>query len=250
MIEATLLGKYRLPIHISLSSEEDRAKGKRSYAHYLSEHQPLVAAKVAATKWLLDNCGLDADGSYTSVEYLAGVGIQTCLIMNTFNIREQALRELDATCVQQLSSVAWGVPTEVRRQDVLDGLKNPTPADLVFLDFPSSSVLTLKKKWLGFENVFSNTPKLVVWTDTSVTYPLTIHGARYAEIMRHNEPIKTESEYLKAVSSWLNREHGYSIAAAAFRARNAVYIAARPGTHEMKTARFMPADHAGDFTLN
>ena len=250
MMEATLLGKYRLPIHIALSSEEDRAKDKRSYAHYLSEHQPLVAAKVAATRWLLDNCGLDKQGHYTSVEYLAGVGIQTCLITNTFNIKEQSLRELDTACVEQLSRVEWGRPTEVRRQDVLDGLKNPTDADLVFLDFPSSSVLTLKRKWRGFESVFSSNPKLVIWTDTSVTYPMSLHGARYAEIMGHNEPIKTESDYLKAVSSWLNRENGYSITAAAFRARNAVYLAARPGKHEMKTARFMPADHADCFTLN
>lgn len=248
MSEATLLGKYTLPIHIDLVSEESRSKEKRSYAHYLAEHQPLVAAKVAATEWLLRSAGLDLTRRYTSREYLAGVGIQTILITNIFNISNQILGELDTQCVEQLARVEWNAPTTVRQQNVIEALKEPDDSQLKFLDFPASSVLTLKKKWKGFENVFESKPELVVWTDTSCTYPYSLHGKRYAEIL--NAPVTNVDEYLAGITQWLQREYNYTLVAAAFRARNAIYLAARPGAHELKTARFMPKDHEEAFKLH
>lgn len=247
MLNAKLLGKYDLPIHIALSDESDKAKGRRSYAHYLKAHQPLVAAKVAATSWVLEKTLLDPTKSYTSREYMAGVGICTALITNMLNIKSQTLNELDEECVKQLASVEWGVPTVVNRADVRKSIYEPDDSDLKFIDYPSSSVLTLHKKWVGFEKVFESAPKLVVWTDTAVTYPMSLHGEKYAKILGRKP--ENREDYVQAISEWLSERFGYSLVRAAFRGRNAVYLSAAPGCYDVELGYFAEKDHESAFFL-
>ena len=247
MRTAKLLGKYDLPINIPLADESDRTKGKRSYAHYLSAQQPLVATKVAATAWLLDKTPLDPARSYTSREYLAGVGICTTLITKMLNISSQTLNEVDDSCLQQLESVDWGVPTTVKKAKFKKSILEEDDSDLKFLDFPSSSILTLQTKWAGFERVFDSKPSLVVWTDTAVTYPLSLHGAKYASILGKRP--ENREEYVQAISEWLSSRFGYSLVRAAFRGRNAVYLSATPGEHTPELGYFLKTEHLDAFSM-
>ena len=96
-------------------------------------------------------------------------------------------------------------------------------SQLKFLDLPNSSILQIEKKWKdGFYKLFDSKPKLVVWTDTSVTYPMSLHGEKYVD----------------SYSKWLYNKFGYSIKRAAFRARNAVYFAAISGDHKTESKSF------------
>jgi hypothetical protein len=234
--EATLAGQWKLPFHIQLKSEDNIGLHKRSYIHYLADHQPLVAAKVAATKWSLEKTLLDPNTSYTSREYLAGVGIMTCIITNMLKISKQTLGELDAECVEQLRSADWRVPTTVNHESVIDALQEEDNSDLKFLDFPNSSILQLNKQWKGFEKAFDSKPKFLMWTDTSVTYPTSLHGEKYSELL--GETVTNKEEYVRGISNWLYKNFGYSLIRAAFRDRNAVYFSCAPGKREVEMAHF------------
>jgi hypothetical protein len=190
---------------------------------------------------------LDPNKSYTSREYLAGVGICTALITNILNIKSQILNELDDECVTQLVSVEWGTPTVVTKADVRKSILEPDDSDLKFIDYPSSSILTLHKKWAGFEKVFESSPKLVVWTDTAVTYPMSLHGERYATILGRKP--ENREDYVQAISQWLSNHYGYSLIRAAFRGRNAVYLSAAQGYHNLERGYFLEGDHADAFKL-
>ena len=213
--EAILAGKWKLPFHIKLHAENDVELHKRSYIHYLADHQPLVAAKVAATEWSLKRTLLDPEKSYTSREYLAGVGVMTCIITNMLKLSSQVLGELDAECVEQLRLNDWGVPTEVKHESVIDALQVEDNSDLKFLDFPNSSILQLQKQWKGFENAFNSKPKFVMWTDTSVTYPTSLHGEKYSELL--GVKVTNKEEYVLGISQWFYKNFGYSLLRAAFR---------------------------------
>jgi hypothetical protein len=119
-----------------------------------------------------------------------------------------------------------------------------TDYDLKFADFPSSSVLSVQNKWKGFRKLFESKPKLVVWTDTSISYPMKIHGARYAQIFNSDELV-TREDYVEQYALWLQHEFDYSIVKAAFRGKNAVYLAAVPGTRDTETKAF-PLDQYSD----
>lgn len=245
--EALLMGKWKLPFYINLDSEDSVELHKRSYIHYLAAHQPLVAAKVAATNWSLQKTLLDPEKKYSSREYLAGVGIMTCIITNVLNISNQTVGELDEDCVKQLKAVDWGVPTEVKHQNVLDALQEEDNSDLKFLDFPNSSILQLKKQWKGFENAFNSKPKFVMWTDTSVTYPTSLHGEKYSELL--GVKVTTKEEYVKGISTWLYNNFGYSLLRAAFRDRNAVYLSCAPGKHEVEMEYFPAKGNEASFVI-
>jgi hypothetical protein len=245
--EATLMGKWKLPFHIKLHSEDNVELHKRSYIHYLADHQPLVAAKVVATAWALEKTLLDTDKSYTSREYLAGVGVMTCIITNMLNISKQTLGELDAECVEQLRLTNWGVPTVVNHESVIDALQKEDDSDIKFLDFPNSSILQLQKQWKGFENAFTSRPKFLMWTDTSVTYPTSLHGEKYSEIL--GVKVTTKEEYVKGISTWLYKNFGYSLIRAAFRDRNAVYLTCAPGQYEVEMKHFPAKGNESNFII-
>ena len=69
-----------------------------------------------------------------------------------------------------------------------------------------------------------------------MTYPISIHGPKYEKEI--GAPITTQSEYLMRYSEWLYNTNGYSICRAAYRARNAVYLLARPGNHVLEEKYF------------
>lgn len=244
---AMLMGKWKLPFHIKLESEDDVDLHKRSYIHYLASHQPLVAAKVIATSWALEKTLLDPEKSYTSREYLAGVGVMTCIITNMLKISHQILGELDASCVDQLRLTDWGVPTKVKHESVLDALQEKDDSDLKFLDFPNSSILQLKKQWKGFEKAFESSPKFVMWTDTSVTYPMSIHGKKYSELF--GTSVTSKEEYVEAMSEWLYSNFGYSLVRAAFRDRNAVYLTSAPGKYKVEMQHFPAKGNESNFVI-
>lgn len=226
MSKALICGKWELPLNFGVSDESSVSTHKRSYGHFVATQPELVAAKCAATNWLLNI--LDDTQEYSSREYFAGVGITTRIVTGKFKIRSQALSDEYLGCVDQLNSVDWGVTTLVRQQDARKAMLEEDDSDLKFYDFPHSSILHLQKKWSGFQRAFDSKPKLVVWTDTAVAYHMAIHGKRYAAAFGIDK-VESHEDYVAGMSSWLYSQFGYTIARAAFRANNAVYFAAVPG---------------------
>jgi hypothetical protein len=109
--------------------------------------------------------------------------------------------------------------------------------DLKFLDLPNSSILQITTKWKdGFNKLFESEPKLVVWTDTSIAYPISIHGRKYGIIL--NAKLETKSDYINEYSAWLFGNFGYSIKRAAIRGANAVYFAAVQGLVDTTISSF------------
>jgi len=164
MSKAILCNKYELPLNFDLKAEDDVSTYKQSYAHFIATKPGLVAAKAAATDWLLDI--LNPDSEYTSREYFAGVGIVTCILNNKFKITSQILNDSSDVCVNQLNATPWTVTTLVRQQDARKAMLEEDNSDLKFYDFPASSILHLNKKWSGLKSGFASQPKLLVWTDT------------------------------------------------------------------------------------
>jgi hypothetical protein len=242
---AKICNEWDLPFNIDVKSEDSVSLHNRSYIHYAAQHTDLVAAKCWATKWLLKSV-IQPDENYSVREYMAGIGVQTLLIQKLFKISKHNVGELDAGCVEHLLSTRWDCPITVDLEDAQKALEKNDESDLKFLDLPNSSILQITTKWKnGFDKMFESNPKLVVWTDTSVTYPMTIHGKKYGEIL--SAQVNDKYDYVNAYSNWLYNRFGYSIIRAAFRARNAVYFAAIPGKHETETKEFPVADNLDGF---
>lgn len=234
---AKLCEKWDLPFYADLESEDSTSLHNRSYIHYVAEHQPLVSAKCWATDWGLTDI-LDPSTKYTSREYFAGVGVMTTIITNKFNISKSIISERDPECVFHLRKNGWTCYHEDAKKSLLEECND---YDLKFLDFPNSSIIHIQTTWKeGFEAAFNSKPKLVMWTDTSVTYPITIHGEKYAKRLGI-ESLSSKIDYIKAYSDWLYKNYNYSIKKAAFRAKNAVYFFAIPGKHETIMKHFEPS---------
>ena len=214
----------------SLQSEDDVSLHKRSYLHYASEHSDFVAEKSWATKWLLEN--ILPDQPYTCHEYMAGIGVQTVLAQKLFNISKHIVGELDPECIEHLEQQEWDVKPIFRLESAQNAIQFSNDCDLKFLDLPSSSILKITREWKDcFLPLFENDPKLVVWTDTSITYHISIHGEKYRKILE-SDKLLTKEDYIRAYSEWLYKKFGYSIKRAAIRGRNAVYFAAVKGKEE------------------
>lgn len=211
-------------IFSDLKTEDDVSLHNRSYLHYAASHKELVAAKAWATKWLLEDI-VDTNKEYSAREYMGGIGIQSLLIQNLFKIKKHTIGELDEGCIKHLSTNDWKKTPIVLHQNVNDAIKDDEHYDFKFADFPNSSILQITTKWKNiFYKLFESKPTLVVWTDTSVTYPMSIHGEKYSKIL--SSKISNKYEYVNAYSFWLYDNFGYSIKRAAFRGKNAVYFAA------------------------
>lgn len=235
MKKAIVCKKWELPFYVELEAEDGVELHSRSYIHYIADHAPWVAAKSWATQWSLLNSGLDLEKEYTVREYFAGVGLCSVIIKNLFKVKKHVVSELDLECVQQLKGLGF----ETYHQDAAKAMCVPDTSDLKFLDLPNSSIIQIQKKWLkGFSAAFKSEPKLVMWTDTSVSYSIKIHGKKYEAAFGIDYPLNTKEEYVEAYSKWLYSNYGYSIIAAAFRGKNAVYFSAVPGEHETKMEYF------------
>lgn len=227
------------------SDEKNVSLHNRSYLHYAFQHIELVAAKAWATKWLFENI-LPKDEKYSVREYMAGIGIQTLIIQQTFNLSNHIAGELDEGCVKHLSENEWKFPIIVKHQNANDAVLDKDTSDIKLLDLPNSSILQITTKWKDiFYKLFESNPKLIVWTDTSVTYPMSLHGEKYSKIFSEN--VTDKYEYVNAYSRWLYKNFGYSIKRAAFRGTNAVYFAALPRVHETETKSFPLKEYSNGF---
>ena len=242
---AKICNEWELPFNFDLKSEDNVSLHNRSYLHYAAEHPELVSAKCWATKWLLEDI-IDMTQTYTAIEYMAGIGVQSLLIQKLFNLELHVMGELDEGCVEHLSSIDWNHKVIVNCQDAKKSLIEDHNFDLKFLDLPNSSILQVTTKWKnGFNKLFESNPKLVVWTDTSITYPISIHGEKYGNIL--NTKLETKFDYINAYSAWLFRNFGYTIKRAAIRGTNAVYFAAVPGLVSTTISSFPIATNADGF---
>ncbi len=235
---STICQKWKLPFYIPLVDEDQTSRNERSYMHYVSQHSDLVSAKCNATKWLLD--AIQPINSKRHVrEYFGGVGIMTTIIRGMFEIESHYIAERDKQCVIQLKQA---FPESIcEEEDAKKSLLvSHTFSDIEILDFPSSSIIHTKRsgeKWtLGFTQTFSQKPNAVIWTDTSVTYPIAIHAKKYEKEL--GGPITSHSEYIIKYSEWLYSTYGYSICRAAYRARNAVYFLAQAGKNILEEKHF------------
>lgn len=241
---AKICEKWDLPFYANLESEETTSLHNRSYIHYVAQHQPLVSAKCWATEWGLSDI-IDENRTYSSREYFAGVGVMSTIIFNKFKVNKSLLSEKDPECVYHLRKNNWTTHHEDAKDSLLEECND---YDLKFLDFPNSSIIHIQTTWSkGFEAAFSSKPELVMWTDTSVTYPISIHGQKYAKRLGV-ESLGSKDEYIKAYSKWLYNNYGYSIRKAAYRAKNAVYFFAIKGEHETIMKHFEP-DHNGFYFI-
>ena len=228
-----------------LKSESDVSLHNRSYLHYAADHADLVSAKCWATKWLLDDI-VDMKQKYSVREYMAGIGIQTLLIQKMFEVEKHIVAELDEDCINHLKSNKWSPDPVFLHQNAFDGAKEEDNSDLKFLDLPNSSILQTTTKWKDiFYKLFDSKPKLVVWTDTSVTYPMSIHGEKYGKIF--GAKVENKNDYVNAYSAWLFTTFGYNIKRAAFRGNNAVYFAAVPYEQQTEIKYFPLADYSDGF---
>jgi hypothetical protein len=238
MTKARICKKWDLDLNFEMKSEDDLARNQRSYIHFAVDHSDMVSAKCYATEWLLTD--VVPEGTYSAVEYLAGIGVQSTILQNLFNLSEHVVMERDLECYEHLKNLGL----DAVHADANKSMFTHTDYDVKLADFPSSSVLSVQKKWKGFRNLFASNPKLVVWTDTATSYPMKIHGARYAQIFNSSE-LLTREDYVKQYALWIQREFGYSVVKAAFRGKNAVYFAATPGFKTTETKAF-PLDQYSD----
>jgi hypothetical protein len=177
---------------------------------------------------------------------MAGIGVQSLLIQKLFKLELHVMGELDEGCVEHLSSIYWGHKAIVKCQDAQKSLMEDNNFDLKFLDLPNSSILQVTTKWKdGFNKLFESNPKLVVWTDTSITYPISIHGEKYGNIL--GAKLDTKFDYINSYSAWLFRNFGYTIKRAAIRGTNALYFAAVPGLVSTTISSFPIAENEGGF---
>ena len=246
---ATICGKWKLPFYIPLVDEDQTSRNERSYMHYVSQHSDLVAAKCNATEWLLG--GIQSIESKRWIrEYFGGAGIMSTIIRGMFEIEVHYIGERDKQCVVQLRKAFPEAMSE--EADALESLSRIHYSDIEILDFPSSSIIHTKRpgqKWTdGFQKVLLRKPNALIWTDTSVTYPISIHGPKYEKEI--GAPITTQSEYLMRYSEWLYNTNGYSISRAAYRARNAVYLLARPGNHVLEEKYFPIIGNENGFVMD
>jgi len=240
---AKVCNKWDLPFTAEIKDEGNKNVHQRSYLHYVKEHIPFVAAKCLATEWLLGTAKrfleefYSKDRPYSVREYMAGAGIQTLIIQKTFTVSRHVVADISEECVANFEGVEWDYPVLARIQDARKALLNINTSDMKFLDFPNSSILTVTKKWkTGFDGLFNTFPRLVVWTDTSISYPITIHGEKYSDIF--GKKLSSQEDYMRAYKEWIYSEYGYHICAAAVRGKNAVYFCAIPFISDMEIKRF------------
>jgi len=226
--KALLCNKYEFNINVPLKDESEKKRNDQSYLHFITSRQDLVSAKCIATEWLLEDIRTNREHSVR--EYFAGVGLQSTLIQNMINVKEHKVSDIDINCYKQLKEDKRWVATQ---EDGNKAILQNENFNIKMLDFPHSSIIHLKRgKWSNFLAVFISNPEIVIWTDTSMTYSIKIHGSNYAKEL-NTTTLNSYSEYFKAMSKWLYTQVGYSLVKVAYRAKNAAYIKAIKGKHNL-----------------
>jgi hypothetical protein len=240
-MKALICEKWQLEFGSELVPENNVGMNQRSYLHFVAARPELVAAKCLATEWLLT--GLIDEGA-TLVEYLAGVGIQSVIAREILRPKRQVVFERDLDCVEHLVAAGF----DAREGNANKTMFTDSDYNVKFADFPTSSVVSVQNKWKGFWNLFKSNPQLVVWTDTACSYPITIHGGRYAKEFGLDS-LESWEDYVVNYSALLLKRVGYSVKKAAFRGKNAVYFAAVPEKCEVEIKRFALGDCGNGFIL-
>jgi hypothetical protein len=238
MKTATVCGKWKLPIFFDSTNEDSVSRSERSYIHYAVKHPELVSAKCWATEWLFS--GTLPLGNYSAVEYLAGVGVQSIILKNTISLTKHLVLERDENCVKHLINAGF----DTRVADARKLMSSETEFDIKLADFPSSSIVSVDTKWRGFKDLFTDNTKLIVWTDTAISYPLGVHGKRYGAKFGIDQ-VRTKEEYIELYSKWISKEFGFAIKKAAIRGKNAIYFAAVPHSSSLTVKEFPVTDTKG-----
>ena len=130
--------------------------------------------------------------------------------------------DINYECFKQLASIK---NITSKHEDGHKAILKNENIDIKICDFPKSSIIQITRgMWSNFLALFISKPRYVIWTDTSRTYPISIHKNKYEQILKKN--INSYEEYFEAMSSWLKNNTGYSINKVAYRGKNANYIMA------------------------
>ena len=242
--KAILCNKYEFNINVPLKDESNKKRNDQSYLHFITSRQDLVSAKCIATEWLLEDVNINKE--YSIREYFAGVGIQATLLQNMLNVKKHKVSDIDLECFNQLKEdKRW----ESFKEDGHKAILENEYFDIKMLDFPHSSIIHLKRgKWSNFLGAFISKPEIVCWTDTSMTYSIKVHGSNYAKELNVNQ-LNSFTDYFNSLSNWLYENVGYSIVKVAYRAKNAAYIKAIKGKHQLIEKRFELEDNLDGFRL-
>jgi hypothetical protein len=243
-LKAKICNKYDFFINVPLKNESTIKKNKQSYLHFLTTRQDLVAAKCNATEWILED--IDKNIEYTVREYFAGVGIQATILQNMLKIKNHKVSDIDNDCFNQLKKDNRWISV---KEDGHKAILNNENYSIKMLDFPHSSIIHLKRgKWSNFLACFLSSPKIVCWTDTSMTYSIKVHGKNYSEELGVNN-LNNFTDYFISMSNWLYNNTGYSIVKVAYRGKNAGYVKAIKGKHKLIEKRFEIKENLNGFLI-
>ena len=229
--QAIICDKWDYRLNNNYKDESHKENSKRSYLYFVQEKQELVSSKCLATEWLIKDL---ADSYLTIREYFAGAGVSTIIFQNVIKPTEHVAGDLDYECYNQLSSIK-GIKS--LHEDGHKSILKNEKFDIKICDFPKSSIIQITRGlWSNFLALFLSKPKYVIWTDTSRTYPISIHKEKYEKILQQN--INNYEEYFEAMSKWLESNTGYSINKVAYRGKNANYILASPNKNILEHKYF------------
>tara|TARA_R110000744_G_C19218557_1_gene546851 strand:+ start:67 stop:804 length:738 start_codon:yes stop_codon:yes gene_type:complete len=237
-----LANKYNYSLYVDNINEDNKATHKQSYLHFVSQRKDLVSAKCFATDWLIK----DIDNSeYSLIEYFAGVGISSEIYKQKLNIKEHKVIELDINCYRQLSNMK---NMKVKLEDGHKAILKYVNYDIKVCDWGTGTIVQYTRgKWTNFLALFINQPKYVIWTDTSVAFPAQHSSFKIYAKELNTEFFSTYKDYYKSMSEWLFFNSGYSISKIAYRGKNACYILAKKGQHEIEEKIFTLKNYDNGF---
>lgn len=228
-----LANKYNYSLYVDNINEDDKAIHKQSYLHFVSQRKDLVSAKCYATDWLIEDIN---NNEYSLVEYFAGVGISSEIYKQKLNIKKHRVIEIDKNCYKQLINIK---NTKATLEDGHKAILKYMEYDIKVCDWGTGTIVQYNRgKWTNFLAMFINEPKYVIWTDTSVAFPVQHSSFKIFANELGVKNFESYSNYYNAMSEWLFYNVGYSICKIAYRGKNACYILAEAGKHTIKEKKF------------
>lgn len=205
MRKIVLLGKHEI-IDNGLSTEDEKDKKQRSYIHYLLDSPELVSVKCNCVSWIFENLSFNS-----LIEYMAGVGCSSVILRDRYSPEKHKTLELSKECVDHLRKNGFdsdeGDVTKTI-SEIVDGY------EFKIADYPFGTIITnMRGEWKNFLDLFKgDVTKYVSWTDSSGSYPIKIHGGRYALEMNLNGVVfETWEDYFKAYSKFIFEKTGFAI---------------------------------------
>ena len=127
----------------------------------------------------------------------------------------------------------------VSLEDGHKAIMKHTDYDIKICDWGHCTIVQLKRgKWTNFLGLFLSKPKYVCWTDTSISFPIKHSSAKIYAKELDTEEFNSYTEYFVSMSDWLFFNVGYSIKKVAYRGKNACYILAEKGKHDISEKKF------------